>query len=297
MHRLIGGVEGGGTKFICAVGDPSGGIEAEIRFPTTDPEATLSQAVSFFKRFDIGAIGVGHFGPLNLDVSSPGYGTVLKTPKMGWSGVDVITPFKNEFHIPIVLDLDVNTAAYGEKILVPENSDLSDLVYFTIGTGIGAGVIANGKLLHGLTHPEAGHMRLPHDWNRDPFPGSCPFHGDCFEGLASGVSLDRRWGRSAEGIPAEHIAWELEADYIAAAMVNTITLLSPQRIILGGGVMEQLHLFPRIRTRTVEMLNGYVQAPEILERIDEFIVPPGLGNRAGVSGCIALGQLALDAAT
>ncbi len=293
MRRLIGGVEGGGTKYVCAVGDPSGGIEAEIRFPTTDPDGTLSQAVSFFKQFDIGAIGIGNFGPLNLDVSSPGYGTILSTPKVGWSGVDVVRPFKNEFNIPIVLDLDVNTAAYGEKMLVPENSDLTDLVYFTIGTGIGAGVFSNGKLLHGLMHPEAGHMRLPHDWGRDPFPGSCPFHGDCFEGLASGYSLARRWGRNAEDLPEGHNAWQLEADYIAAAMVNTITLLSPQLIIVGGGVMQKENLIETIRVQTSSLLSGYIQSPKLTESMDRFIIPPALGNRSGVLGAMVLAEALL----
>jgi len=160
----------------------------------------------------------------------------------------------------------------------------------TIGTGIGGGGLSSGKLLHGLIHPEMGHIRLPHDLARDPFPGACPYHGDCLEGLASGPALEKRWGARAETLPPDHPAWKLEARYLALALVNFICTLSPQRIILGGGVMEQAQLFPLIRREVQQLLNGYVQSPVIIENIDAYIVPPGLGKRAGVLGAIALAE-------
>ncbi|HSO05061.1 MAG TPA: ROK family protein [Candidatus Limnocylindrales bacterium] len=244
----------------------------------------------------IAAIGYGTFGPCDPHPQSPTYGWVTKTPKPGWTDTDVVGPLKAAFGIPIGFDTDVNGAALGEH-LWGAAQDVDTFVYLTIGTGIGGGIIVNGRILHGLIHPEAGHVAMRRDPTVDPYPGRCPFHGDCLEGLAAGPAIGERWALPAAELGPEHPAWDLEAHYLAEACRNLVCTLSPQRIVLGGGVMEQLHLFPRIRTRTVEMLNGYVQAPEILERIDEFIVPPGLGNRAGVSGCIALGQLALAAAT
>ncbi len=190
----------------------------------------------------------------------------------------------------MAFDLDVNMAAFGEYHWLPENRALNSLVYFTIGTGIGAGVIVNGKVVHGLTHPEAGHMRLPHDLQKDPFPGRCPFHGDCFEGLANGPAIGDRWGQRGDTLPDEHPAWELEAEYIAYALADTIFLLSPQRIVLGGGVMERMQLFPLIRTRVRQLLNGYIHSPVFLGGLDDFIVPPGLGKRSAILGAMAMAK-------
>jgi fructokinase len=167
---------------------------------------------------------------------------------------------------------------------------LDTFIYLTIGTGIGGGGLVNGHRIHGLIHPEMGHIRLPHDWQADPFPGVCPYHGDCLEGLCTGPAIEERWGRRGETLPPDHPAWELEAGYLALALTNFITTLSPQRIIMGGGVMEQPRLFPLIRRGVQTLLNGYIQAPAILEHVDEYIVPPGLGDRAGVLGAIALAQ-------
>ena len=186
--------------------------------------------------------------------------------------------------------MDVNAAAFGEFALVPENQALESLVYFTIGTGIGAGIIIHGKVVHGLTHPEAGHMRLPHDLQKDPFPGVCLFHGECFEGLANGSAITKRWGQPAESLPENHPAWELEANYIAHALTNVICLLSPQRIVLGGGVMQQLHLFPLIRQKVREDLNDYIPSPVIKGTMNTYIVPPGLGKRSGILGAMALAK-------
>ena len=293
MKKLYGGMEGGGTKFYCVVGGGKGSILEEVRFPTTTPEETLSKAVAFFKKFDLAAIGLAPFGPLDLNPASASYGSITGTPKPGWSGVNVLAAFKNEFNLPMAFDLDVNAAGYGEYSLNPENKGLESFVYFTIGTGIGAGMIINGKVIHGLTHPEAGHMRLPHDRKRDPFPGTCPFHGDCFEGMASGPALARRWRKPAESLPANHPSWEQEAWYIAYALVNVILNLSPQRIVLGGGVMEHEPLFPSIRTKVQKLLNGYIASPVFSGSLEDFIVPPALGRRSGALGAMALAKAKL----
>lgn len=290
MEKLYGGMEGGGTKFVCAVGTGPGEIVAETRFPTTTPEETLEQAIAFFKKYALAGIGLAPFGPLDLNPTSPSYGSITATPKAGWSHTDILGPFRRQFDLPMAFDLDVNTAAFGEFSWVPENQELELLVYFTIGTGIGAGILINGKVVHGLTHPEAGHIRPPHNWQKDPFAGACPFHGDCFEGLANGPAIAKRWGRPAESLPEGHPAWDLEAEYIAHALTAVICLLSPQRIVLGGGVMEQPQLFPMIRQKVREGLNGYIPSPVINGTMNEYIVPPGLGKRSGILGAMAMAK-------
>jgi fructokinase len=214
----------------------------------------------------------------------------MSTPKPGWSETNIVAPFQKAFHIPISIDLDVNAAAFGEFSLIPDNLALDSLAYFTIGTGIGAGFIINRKVTHGLSHPEAGHMRLPHDRKRDPFPGICPFHGDCFEGMANGPALASRWRKPAETLPNNHPAWDLEAMYIAYALVNVILTVSPQRIVLGGGVMNHKQLFPSIRAKVEKLLNGYPAMPVLSGSMEEYIVPPALGNRSGVLGAMALAK-------
>jgi fructokinase len=300
MTALIGSVEAGGTKMVCAVGTGPDDIRDEVRFPTTSPEETLPRVIDYFRGWQhehgesIAAIGYGTFGPCDPHPDSPTYGWVTKTPKPGWSDTDVVGPLQAAFGIPVGFDTDVNGAALGEH-LWGAAQDVDTMVYLTIGTGIGGGIIVEGHILHGLIHPEVGHIAMPRDTGADPFPGSCPFHGDCLEGLASGPAIGARWNAPAADLAPSHPAWDLEAHYLAVACRTLICTLSPQRIVLGGGVMEQLHLFPKVRARTLELLNGYVQSPEILDRIDEYIVPPGLGNRAGAAGCIALGQQALAA--
>ena len=294
MAALYGGIEGGGTKFVCVVGSGPEDIRAETRFPTTTPAETMGQAIDFFRQQEavhgrLEAIGLACFGPLDPDPGSPSYGRIQPTPKPGWSGADVVTPLKEAFGVPVGFDTDVNGAALAEwRWGAAQGCD--PVLYLTIGTGIGGGVLVNGKLLHGLIHPEMGHIFIPHDRERDPFPGSCPFHGDCFEGLANGPALLKRWGQPAETLPPDHPAWEIEATYIAYALANYITSLSPQRIVLGGGVAQQTQMFPLIHQKVPEILNGYIHAPQILERIQEYIVPPGLGGRAGVLGAIALAE-------
>jgi fructokinase len=238
--------------------------------------------------YPLEGLGVGSFGPLDLNPYSPTFGSITTTPKAGWQHVDLLGALKNALRLPVVIDTDVNAAAQGEY-LWGHGQGMDPFVYFTIGTGIGMGGRVNNSLLHGLIHPEGGHVFLRRDPKRDAFEGCCPYHGDCFEGLASGPAIEKRWGQKAENLPGDHPAWELEAGYLAEAMVDIILLLSPQRIVLGGGVMQQQQLFPMIRKNVAALLNGYVQSPIILsDKINDFIVPPKLGNRAGVLGSVAL---------
>jgi fructokinase len=295
---LYGGIEAGGTKFVCAVGTGPGDIQAEVRFPTTQPAETIQQAINFFQtqigeRGPLAAIGIASFGPVDPNPASPTYGHITTTPKPGWANANLGGAIQRAFNIPIGFDTDVNGAALSEGRWGTAQG-LDTFIYFTIGTGIGGGAMVNGRLLHGLLHPEMGHISLSHDWKQDPYPGKCPYHGDCFEGMAAGPAIEARWQTKGQNLPADHPAWALEAHYIAQALRSFICTLSPQRIILGGGVMDQPQLFPLVRQKTLETLNGYVQSPTILQNIDSYIVPPALGNQAGVLGAIALGMMAED---
>jgi fructokinase len=290
-----GGVEAGGTKWICGIGGGNGEIGATASFPTTTPEETIGQAVEFFARNgELTAIGIGSFGPIDVRRSSPTWGRITTTPKAGWADTDVVSRLEAALGVPVGFDTDVNAAALGEQRLGAA-AGLETFSYITVGTGIGGGGMANGRLMHGLVHPEVGHMRIPHDRERDPFEGVCPYHGDCLEGLASGEALRRRWGTPGEEL-ADRAAWELEADYLALGIVNLVCALSPQRIILGGGVMRQPVLLPLIRVRIRELLAGYIAAPELAESIDDFVVAPALGERAGLFGAIELARQAVASA-
>ncbi|MGC9399260.1 MAG: ROK family protein [Anaerolineae bacterium] len=294
---LYAGLEAGGTKFVCAVGSGPDDIRAETRFPTTTPEETLARTIAFFReqQEQLGvppeALGIASFGPVDPDPHSPTYGWITSTPKPGWADTDVLGPLVEALNVPAAFDTDVNGAALGEFCWGAAQG-LDTFIYLTIGTGIGGGGMVGGTLMHGLVHPEMGHIRIPHDRERDPYAGGCPFHGDCFEGLANGPAVEARWGRPGEALPRDHPAWPLEAHYIALGLVNYITTLSPQRIILGGGIMQQQQLFPMIREEVQRLLNGYIQAPAILEEIESYIVPPALGGRAGVLGAMALAERA-----
>jgi fructokinase len=296
---LWGGIEAGGTKFVCAVGSGPGDIRAEVRFPTSKPVEALGKAVEFFRNQQeiepLAAIGVSCFGPIDPDPASPTYGYVTTTPKPHWAHTDVVGVLKSALSVPVGFDSDVNGAALGEHRWGAAQG-LDTFVYLTVGTGLGGGAMVNGKLVHGLMHPEMGHMRIPHDHNEDPYPGWCTYHGDCWEGLTCGPAIEGRWSTSARDLPPDHPAWALEAKYLALGIVNIIMVASPQRVIMGGGVMDQEQLFPLIRSEVQRLLNGYIQRPQITEQIDSFIVPPGLGNRAGVLGAVALAQDAYQAA-
>jgi fructokinase len=277
-----GGIEGGGTKFVCAIGDDSGQLFARTEFPTTTPEETIGRSLEFFQGKDLKAIGIGSFGPVDLHT-----GYITSTPKGGWRDTDFAGAVGRATGLPVAFDTDVNAAALGEARWGAAQG-LDTFIYLTVGTGVGGGGMVNGRLIHGLVHPEMGHIRVPHDRAADPFPGNCPFHGDCLEGLVSGPALEARWGRRGETLPPDHVAWELQAQYLALGLATWICTLSPQRIILGGGVMLQTGLFERVRRKVLDLLNGYVQAPEILDNIDGYIVPPALGRDAGALGAIAL---------
>lgn len=293
--KLVGGIEAGGTKFVCAVGTGPLDMRAEARFSTTTPQETIGRVVAFFKEQaerhgPLAAVGIGSFGPVDPNPASPTYGTITTTPKPGWADIDLAGAIGAALGVPIGFDTDVNIAGLGEWQWGAAQS-LDTFIYLTVGTGIGGGGLVNGKLIHGLIHPEMGHILVPHDWQVDPYAGCCPYHGDCFEGLASGPAMAGRWGSPAQTLPPDHPAWELEARYIARALHTLVCALSPERIILGGGVMQQAQLFPLVRRHLLASLGGYVQSPAILGDIDNYIVPPALGNQAGVLGAIALGQL------
>ncbi|HEY8346709.1 MAG TPA: ROK family protein [Symbiobacteriaceae bacterium] len=290
---LYGGIEAGGTKFVCAIGTGPDDIRAETRFPTTTPEETIQRVIRFFQEYPepVAAIGIGSFGPVDPNPTSPTYGWITSTPKPGWRNTAIRSAIASALGVPVGFDTDVNAAALGEYRWGAAQG-VENFIYLTVGTGIGGGAMVGGRLLHGLVHPEMGHILIPRD-PRDSFAGSCPYHRDCLEGLANGPAIEQRWGARGETLPPEHPAWELEAHYLALALVSFICTLSPERIILGGGVMQQAHLFPLIRRKVQQLLNGYISSPAILEQIDAYIVPPGLGNRAGVLGAIALAEQAL----
>lgn len=297
---LWGGIEAGGTKTVCAVGTGPDDLRAEVLIPTTTPVETIQHIIRFFRQQaqeePLAAVGIASFGPLDRNPDSPSFGHITTTPKPGWAHTDLAGSVRHGLGTPVGFDTDVNAAALAEHRWGAARG-LDNFVYLTIGTGIGGGGMVNGRLIHGLNHPEMGHIRIPHDRALDPFDGSCPYHGDCLEGLAAGPALEARWGQPAAMLGKDHPAWPLEADYLALGLANLICVLLPQRTIMGGGIMQQPQLFPLVRRRVQELLNGYVQAPMILDRIDEYIVPPGLGNRAGVLGAIALAERAVQTTT
>ena len=319
----LGALEAGGTKMVCAIGNEHGNVIERYSLPTRGGDETVREIIEYFRAHPVEALGVSSFGPLNLDPASPEYGNITTTPKAGWVNYPLRRNLAEALGVPVGIDTDVNGAALAEA-RIGAGRGVDSLVYYTIGTGVGGGAVAasgnptqwgdnfppqelleedidsnrlfvyvvNGQLLHGLVHPEMGHMLLRPVEN-DPAPhGFCPYHDGCLEGMAKGPAIEKRWGKPAAELPEDHIAWEIEAEYLAQMCVNTIVVLSPKMIVLGGGVMHQMHLFPRIRRRTQELLNGYVAHSAILENIDAYIVPPALGDNAGAAGSLLL---ALDA--
>lgn len=298
---LIAAIEAGGTKFVCGIGRGPHEILDTHRIETTTPEETLegvsrwlSKAKAEHGHFE--AIGVGSFGPVDLDPKSETYGYITTTPKPGWQHTDVINRLKNRFRVPVGFDTDVNAAVLGEY-LWGAGQGIDPLVYITVGTGVGGGVLVNGGLLHGALHPEIGHLAVPPPVNSLAIQRECqcPFHKSCVEGYVCGPAIARRWGVRADMLPLEHPAWEEIADVMAHALMNLTLTLSPRRIILGGGVLEQPQLIPLIRGRLMHHLNGYLLIPQTGRDIDSYIVSPGLGARSGLLGSLALGRMALDA--
>jgi fructokinase len=274
------------------VGSDPDHLIAESRIPTTTPQETLEKVRDFFTPFiksgELTAVGVAAFGPLDLNPDSPTYGFITTTPKAGWNNVDLLGQIKREFKVPVAFDTDVNAAAFGEQFWTKGKKQLDPFLYMTVGTGIGVGVIINGSPLHGLIHAEAGHFTIPHNLKKDPFPGICPFHDDCLEGLASGYSMFKRWGQTPETLPDTHPAWEIESDYLALALVNLIYAYSPMQIILGGGVLMHPGLIQAVRLKVQKINNGYIQSGRIADEIEDYIQLPSLGNRSGALGAIAL---------
>ncbi|MEC2057777.1 ROK family protein [Peribacillus psychrosaccharolyticus] len=284
---LVGGIEAGGTKFVCAIGDHTGEIRERVEIPTTFPAETMEEVIRFFHAYDIEALGIGSFGPIDVNRESPTYGFITSTPKQGWINYPIVSKMKEHFNVPIGFHTDVNAAALGEGTYGAAKG-LDSCLYMTIGTGIGAGALVGGKLLQGHSHPEMGHIlirRHPEDY----YQGKCPYHIDCFEGLAAGPAIEARYGMKANELEERSDVWELEAYYIAQALMNFILILSPQKIILGGGVMKQQQVFPKIRKQLETVLKGYVDTPNL----QDYIVSPGLGNNSGIIGSLILAQQAL----
>lgn len=294
-HRYYIGLETGGTNINCIIASSPENIISDFHIPTGDPAETTSKIIGFIQsaiiksKLPIRSMGIGSFGPLRLDKVKPDYGSIAMTPKLEWRNFPLLKTFSKAFDFPILIDTDVNAALLGE-LRWGAGIGLSDFVYVTIGTGIGGGVLANNQLIHGMLHPEIGHMLLKHDLNIDPFPGICPYHSDCLEGLANGPSIANRWGIPAQNLPENHPGWTLEADYLAQMCVNLTLMLSPQKIILGGGVSQHQGLLPMIHNKFREKLNNYIVSSLYNENLASYIVTPKLGQKAGVLGALALAQ-------
>ncbi len=289
MDRIFGALEAGGTKMVCAFGDENGNILEQQSIPTTTPGETMPRVLDFFRKKEISAIGAGCFGPVDVRKNSPARGTILDTPKLAWRGYNIAKTLSDELRVPVGIDTDVNGSLLGE-VTYGTARGLTDVVYITIGTGIGAGIMSGGKLIHGMLHPEAGHMRLARV-KGDEYAGKCPYHSECFEGLAAGPAIEERWGKPARELAGRSEVWELEAEYIARAITTLVMVLSPERIILGGGVMHQEQLFPLIRDKVIREIGGYIRTDRLSD-IDSYIVPASLNDDQGIMGAV---KLAIDA--
>jgi fructokinase len=287
---MFGAIEAGGTKFICGIGTGPDNLKT-AQFPTSTPEITLASVVRFFKdsQLHLDAIGIGSFGPVDLNFKSPTYGHITSTPKVGWQNFDLRGTVERALNVPVAFDTDVNGAILAEARWGAARG-LTDAIYMTIGTGIGGGALVHGRVLHGLVHPEMGHLHIPHDRARDPFPGICPYHGDCLEGLACGPAMQARWNQPGSTLRPEHPGWDLEAHYLALGLMNLTVAFSPQRIIMGGGVMQQEHMVDKLRAEFKQIMNGYIRHPDVNDRLDLFIQTPGLGSMSGVLGALVLAE-------
>ncbi len=285
----IGMLEAGGTKMVCGIGNESGEIIKRVTIPTTTPKETMPKLIAFFLEEGVERLGIGCFGPISPRKDAPDYGYITSTTKLAWQNVNIVGMFEDTLHCPIGFDTDVNAAALGEATFGITRG-LSCSIYVTVGTGIGVGVYINGDLLHGMMHTEAGHIMMKKH-ERDPFAGACPFHGDCLEGLAAGPAIEARWGQKGAMLTNKGQVWELEAYYLAQACVDYCVTYSPQRIVLGGGVMKQPGLLSMIRTEFTRLLAGYIKTPEVAD-VEHYIVEPSLADNQALLGCL---QLALRA--
>ncbi|WP_409293773.1 ROK family protein [Peribacillus sp. SCS-26] len=284
---MLGAIEAGGTKFVCAVGDESGKVLDKIQIPTTVPEETMPGVIQFFKEHQVEAIGIGSFGPIDINTGSASYGNITSTPKEGWRDYPLLGAVKDTFSVPVGFNTDVNAAALGEAVYGAAKG-LDSCLYITVGTGIGAGAVVQGKLVQGLSHPEMGHI-LVRRHPQDTFSGKCPFHQDCLEGLAAGPAIEARWGSKGYDLVERAEVWEMEGFYLAQALMQYILILSPKRIIMGGGVMKQQQIFSSIYKNLQELINDYVELPEL----SKYIVSPGLSDLAGITGSLLLAKEAL----
>ena len=286
---MYGSIEAGGTKFVCAIGDEEMTIKERVSFPTTTPEETMALVIDFFKKYEdqLVEIGIGSFGPIDIHRDSATYGYITSTPKLAWQNFDFVGTMKQAFPIPIAWTTDVNAAAYGEYVF-GKGKGLSSVVYYTIGTGVGGGALQDGRFVEGFSHPEMGHMLVvPHP--DDSFEGSCPFHGNCLEGMAAGPAIEKRLGKKGQELSEDEPFWSIEAEYIAQCAYNTTLMLSPDVIIFGGGVMKQRHMVEKVHQAFERLVNGYVKTPAVAD----YIVTPELEDNAGTLGCLALAREAV----
>lgn len=287
---ILGALEAGGTKMVCAIGNEKGEIFEQISIPTRTPETTVPEMIDYFREKKVEALGIGCFGPIDPNRGSGTYGYITSTPKLAWADYNIVGAFEEALGCPVGFDTDVNGSVLGE-VTFGQAKGKSCVIYITIGTGVGAGIYIEGKLLHGMLHPEAGHV-LIQKRSGDTFEGKCPYHKNCLEGLAAGSAIKERWGQDAVQLKDRTEVWDLEAYYIAQALTGYILTLSPQLIILGGGVMHQEQLFPLIRSHVKEMLNGYIKTRELAD-LEHYIVPASLHDDQGIMGCLELGRRAL----
>ena len=288
---VLGALEAGGTKMVMAIGDENGTIIEQVSIPTETPEITMPKMIEYFTSKKVEALGIGCFGPIDINKSSETYGYITTTPKLAWRNYNIVGEFKNALNVPVGFDTDVNGSALGEATW-GSTKGLSDSIYITIGTGVGVGVVQNNRLLHGMLHPEAGHILLAQRED-DTYKGKCPYHGRCLEGLAAGPAIEERWGKPGKELASMPEVWDLEAYYIAQAVVDFILTLSPKRIVLGGGVMHQEQLFPLVREKVGELLNGYIDTKELSD-LDSYIVPAALNDKQGIMGCLQLAVMACN---
>ena len=287
----LGALEAGGTKMVCAIGDETGRIYEQISIPTRTPEETVPEMIEYFKKAGVEALGIGCFGPIDPDKNSATYGYITSTPKLAWANYNIVGVFEEALGCPVGFDTDVNGSVLGE-VTFGQAKGKSCVVYVTIGTGVGAGIYIEGKLLHGMLHPEAGHVMIQKRRD-DTYGGKCPYHKNCLEGMAAGPAVEERWGQKAIALKDRKEVWDLEAYYIAQALTGYVLTLSPEIIILGGGIMHQEQLFPMIRSYVTEMLNGYIKTDE-LQDMEHYIVPASLNDDQGIMGALELGRRALE---
>jgi fructokinase len=296
-RSLLAGIEGGGTKFVCGLADLQLNTVTTATISTRTPAETLDDVVAFFRANapagSIAALGIASFGPVDVNDASPTYGRILATPKPGWSHVPIVQPLGERLGVAqISIETDVTAAALAEHVRGAARG-LRSSAYVTIGTGIGAGFVQDGRPLRTMLHPEFGHIRIPHNRAQDPYEGCCPFHGDCLEGLASGPAVEHRWNQRPSDLPDDHPAWTMEADYVAHGLVNMIFTVCPQRIVIGGGIGLRLN-WTYLRSHVRRLLGDYLSLPELTDRISDYIVPPALGDAAGLTGAFILAQQALE---